>query len=101
MSDAGVPITQGIEKQLSAVASHLHELAQAQTATGVELKEFKERLLDSVKSLDDRVAGLESENSDLKSKVAALESRQAPLAGPTAWIAVVISAAVAAFQFFK
>ena len=100
MSDGGVPLTKGIETQLSAVASHLHEMAQEQAGTRSELKEFKDRLLGNVESLDKRVMQLERENAELGNKVSALQSRQAPLTGPAAWIAVIVSGAVAFYQFF-
>ena len=111
MTDTGVAITKGIETQLSAVASHLHELALAQTQTGTELKEFKDRLLssvdslekrvqDSVESLEKRVQSLERENSALAQRVSALQSRQAPLTAPAAWVAIIISGVVAAREFF-
>lgn len=101
MTDTGVAITKGIETQLSAVASHLHELARAQTATGVELKEFKERLLTAVENLEDRVRRLEESKAELRAQVSALQSRQAPVSAPVAWVAVVISVVVAGLQLIK
>lgn len=99
MSDTGVVITKGIETQLSAVASHLHELAQAQTATGVELREFKDRLLNSVENLEGRVRQLETEKTEMAKDLSALQSRQTPMTAPAAWVAILISGFVAAKQF--
>lgn len=100
MADTGVTSTRGIELQLSAVASQLHELTQAQTITGVELREFKERLLDSVETLEKKVHDLEKANANLNAQVSALQSRQTPLTAPAAWIAIIISGIVAAKSFF-
>lgn len=99
-SEGAISNASGIEAQLSAVAKHLHELAQAQVTTATELRAFKERLLDSVESLESRVKQLEKDNSRLTAEVSALTSRQAPLTAPAAWVAIIISGIVAAREFF-
>lgn len=100
MSDAAEALVRGIETQLSSVATGLHQLTTAQVETGVELREFKERLLKAVESLEDRVQRLEGENAAQRADIASLKSRQAPVSAPVAWIAVIISGLVAATQFF-
>lgn len=97
---ADMRMMEEVKQSLNAVATQLQILANESTATRTELREVKDRVLDRQNKHEVEIDVVKADLNSLKATVSGIQSRQAPLATPAAWGALIISGLVAAKQMF-